>query len=115
MKYRITHKTKYESHESVSIGHNQAWLESRPVNWQLVDSFNLQIDPEPSVRTRWVDAFGNPVHLFSFNEGYRQLPTIAMPPSLSLRRPAYFGLLRNANMPWNRFCRGVPCRKRCWI
>ncbi len=77
MKYRITHKTKYESHESVSIGHNQAWLESRPVNWQLVDSFNLQIDPEPSVRTRWVDAFGNPVHLFSFNEGYRQLTVTA--------------------------------------
>ena len=77
MKYRITHKTNYNSHESVSIGHNQAWLELRPVNWQQVDSFNLLIDPEPSVRTRRIDSFHNPVHLFSFNEGYRQLTVTA--------------------------------------
>lgn len=77
MKYRITHKTNYEGHESVSIGHNQAWLELRPVDWQLVDSFSLTIDPEPSIRTRRIDSFHNPVHLFSFNEGYHQLTVTA--------------------------------------
>lgn len=78
MKYRITHKTNYDSHDSVSIGHNQAWLELRPVNWQQVDSFSLSIEPEPSVRTRRIDAFQNPVHLFSFNEGYQRLTVTAI-------------------------------------
>jgi len=77
MKYRITHKTTYESHEPVSIGHNQAWLELRPVDWQQVDSFMVSIDPEPSIRTRRIDSFHNPVHLFSFNEGYQQLTVTA--------------------------------------
>lgn len=77
MKYRITHKTNYDSHESVSIGHNQAWLELRPVDWQSVESFSLTIDPEPSIRSRRIDSFHNPVHLFSFNEGYQQLTVTA--------------------------------------
>jgi transglutaminase-like putative cysteine protease len=77
VKYRVTHKTCYEGHESVSIGHNQAWLEFRPVNRQQVDSFQLKIDPEPSTHSRRVDSFGNPVHMFSFNEGYQRLAVIA--------------------------------------
>ena len=56
MKYRVTHKTSYAGHEAVSIGHNQAWLELRPVDWQLVESFSLVIDPPPSIRTRRIDS-----------------------------------------------------------
>ena len=77
MKYRVTHKTSYEGHETVSVGHNQAWLEFRMINRQQVESFLLTIEPEPSVRSRRMDAFGNPVHIFSFNEGYQRLDVIA--------------------------------------
>jgi transglutaminase-like putative cysteine protease len=77
VKYRVTHKTTYDGHENVSIGHNQAWLEFRPVDHQQVESFKLTIEPEPSIRTRRVDAFGNPVHVFSFNEGYQRLDVTA--------------------------------------
>lgn len=77
MKYRITHRTTYSGHDPVSIGHNQAWLEFRPVEWQQVESFQLHIDPEPSVKTRRTDAFQNPVHVFSFNEGYQKLDVVA--------------------------------------
>lgn len=77
MKYRITHRTTYSGHDPVSIGHNQAWLEFRPVDWQQVESFQLHIDPEPSVKTRRTDAFRNPVHVFSFNEGYQKLDVVA--------------------------------------
>lgn len=73
MKYRVTHKTVYDGHETVSIGHNQAWLEFRSIDRQQVESFKLTIDPEPSIKTRRVDAFGNPVQIFSFNEGYQRL------------------------------------------
>lgn len=78
MKYRVTHKTSYAGHKAVSIGHNQAWLELRPVDWQLVESFSLVIDPPPSIRTRRIDAFQNPVQIFSFNEGYQRLDVTAM-------------------------------------
>ncbi|MFO1002587.1 MAG: transglutaminase family protein [Planctomycetaceae bacterium] len=77
MKYRVTHKTSYAGHEPVSIGHNQAWLEFRPVEHQFVESFSLTISPEPSVKTRRVDSFRNPVHAFSFNEGYQRLDVTA--------------------------------------
>ena len=77
MKYKVTHKTTYDGHEGVSVGHNQAWLELRPVDRQQVESFRLTIDPEPSIRTRRVDAFGNPVQVFSFNEGYQRLDVIS--------------------------------------
>jgi transglutaminase-like putative cysteine protease len=77
MKYRVTHKTAYEARDSVSVGHNQAWLELRPVDRQQVESFLLSITPEPSTRSRRIDAFGNPVQVFSFNEGYQQLSVTA--------------------------------------
>lgn len=77
MKYRVTHKTTYDGHETVSIGHNQAWLEFRSIDRQQVESFRLTIEPEPSIKTRRVDAFGNPVQVFSFNEGYQRLDVIS--------------------------------------
>ena len=77
MKYRVTHKTSYAGQEAVSIGHNQAWLEFRPVDHQFVESFSLTISPEPSVKTRRVDSFRNPVHAFSFKEGYQRLDVTA--------------------------------------
>jgi transglutaminase-like putative cysteine protease len=77
VKYRVIHKTTYYGHEPVSIGHNKAWLEPRPVPHQQLDSFSLKIEPEPSVRNHQVDYYGNPVTLFSFNEGYLKLNVTA--------------------------------------
>ncbi len=73
MRYRVTHRTIYHGRQTVSIGHNQAWLEPRPVPWQHLESFSLTISPEPSIRSRRTDFFGNPVTAFSFNEGYERL------------------------------------------
>lgn len=77
MKYRVMHKTSYYGHQPVSIGHNQAWLEPREVPHQRVESFSLKITPEPSIRSQQTDYFGNPVTLFSFNEGYAALNVTA--------------------------------------
>lgn len=73
MKYRVMHKTSYFGQQPVSIGHNQAWLEPREVQHQRVESFSLKISPTPSTRSQQRDYFGNPVTLFSFNEGYESL------------------------------------------
>jgi len=104
LKYRITHKTNYNSHESVSIGHNQAWLELRPVNWQQVDLFSLTIDPEPSVCTRRIDSFRNPVHLFSFNEGYQQL-TVTATSVVTVTEVPEAGM--QLELPWEQVAAGV--------
>lgn len=96
MKYRVTHKTTYDGHETVSIGHNQAWLEFRPVDRQQVESFKLTIEPEPSIRTRRLDSFGNPVQVFSFNEGYHRLDVISTT-IVTVREPAAHNL---ENLPW---------------
>jgi transglutaminase-like putative cysteine protease len=77
VRYRIVHRTSYCGQEPVSVGHNQAWLEPRPVSGQILEAFSLIISPQPSVRTSHLDAFGNPVHLFSFNEGYSRLDVTA--------------------------------------
>jgi transglutaminase-like putative cysteine protease len=87
MKYRVAHRTRYTGADTVSVGHNQAWLEFRPCDRQQVDSFSLQITPEPSVRSRRLDAFGNPVHMFSFNEGYQQLE-ISASTTVTVREPS---------------------------
>lgn len=71
------HKTSYTGREAVSIGHNQAWLEPRSISGQQVESFSLRIEPEPSIRSRQTDYFGNSVTLFSFNEGYQKLDVTA--------------------------------------
>ncbi|MFM7038770.1 MAG: transglutaminase domain-containing protein [Planctomycetaceae bacterium] len=78
MRYKVTHRTTYSGSDPVSVGHNQVWLEFRECERQQVESFSLQISPEPSVRTRRVDAFGNPVHMFSFSEGYQRLEVVAV-------------------------------------
>ncbi len=101
MKYRVMHKTSYFGHQAVSIGHNQAWLEPREVPSQQVESFVLKISPEPSIRSRQNDYFGNPVTLFSFNEGYQSLSVTAtsfvtITPPLAARS----GDVLEASPPW---------------
>lgn len=73
MRYRVVHTTTYTSTYPVSIAHNKAWLEPRPTPNQYLHRFDLKITPTPSVRSRLLDPFGNPVWMFSFNEGYGQL------------------------------------------
>ncbi|MEY2727464.1 MAG: Protein-glutamine gamma-glutamyltransferase [Planctomycetota bacterium] len=77
MRYRVTHRTSYSGADPVSVGHNQAWLEFRTCDRQQVESFSLVISPQPSVMTRRIDGFRNPVQMFSFSEGYQRLEVTA--------------------------------------
>lgn len=77
MNYRITHITTYSGSESVSVCHNQSWLQPRKVPHQECTKFSLSINPKPSIRTDGKDCFGNNVTHFSFNEGYQTLKVTA--------------------------------------
>ena len=77
MKYNVSHQTKYNLADPISIAHNKGWLEPRPRYGQQLLEFQLDIQPAPSIKSREVDTFGNPVWLFSFNEGYSSLSITA--------------------------------------
>ncbi|MEZ6059573.1 MAG: transglutaminase family protein [Planctomycetaceae bacterium] len=78
MNYRVTHTTCYTGDEPISVGHNEAWLKPRSGPRQQTHKFHLHVDPVPAVTSLRTDSFGNDVHVFSFNEGYRQLKVTAV-------------------------------------
>src|SRR5262245_58579138 len=78
MQYRVSHKTVYKGDEPVSVGHNQAWLRPRELPHQRCDSYRLDIAPAPSMLTWQADYFGNPIAVFSFNQGYESLEVSAV-------------------------------------
>lgn len=77
MKYKVKHITKYSGSEPISVGHNQAWLYPRTLDYQRYEEFALTIQPNPSILSTRVDSFGNTLATFSFNEGYAELTVTA--------------------------------------
>jgi transglutaminase-like putative cysteine protease len=73
MKHRVTHTTRYTGSESVSVGHNQAWLRPRLTPRQQCERHRISVSPKPSTRSERTDYFGNHVFAFSFNRGYDAL------------------------------------------
>lgn len=73
MKYRISHTTRYMSNNKVGIGMNQVHLSPRETPHQRCDFHRIYAAPIPSVSDRRNDYFGNQVHFFSFENGYRDL------------------------------------------
>lgn len=73
MRFQVTHNTTYRCSEPVTVGHNQAWLKPRMLDWQTLENFELRINPFPDTISSTKDFFGNEVHSFSFNEGYSVL------------------------------------------
>lgn len=99
MEYCVTHITKYESAEPVSVCHNQAWLTPRDTDRQTCLSNQLEMNPEPSTLTQQPDAFGNTVTYFSFNEGYRKLQVKSVS-RISVRASAPID--KSASMGWDK-------------
>ncbi|MFN0068151.1 MAG: transglutaminase N-terminal domain-containing protein [Limisphaerales bacterium] len=73
MIYRLTHRTVYEYSEPVTISHHAARLEPRAGTEQVLEEFQLVIEPEPAVRTARRDFFGNEVCVFSVQQLHRRL------------------------------------------
>ena len=78
MRYRIVHKTQYLSQESVSVGHNEAWLTPRNTPTQTRRSHRIEITPPPSVKLDRTDYFQNTTTQFAFNQGYDTLTVTAI-------------------------------------
>lgn len=73
MKYRVTHVTRYEYSESVSLCHNLAHLKLRLQPGQIDITSQVRIDPVPAVTREFRDYFGNQVNYFAVQQAHQQL------------------------------------------
>lgn len=78
MEFRVTHITKYEASDPVSVCHNLAWLTPRTSGGQTLRQHRIEIQPDPSTLGQRTDAFGNTVTQFSLNTGYTTLEVTAV-------------------------------------
>ena len=77
MRYRVTHETLYTYADPVQLSHNLAHLQPLDDARQTVESFSLDVDPEPAVLAERVDCWGNASHFLLIQESHRQLRVVA--------------------------------------
>lgn len=78
MKFHITHTTRYDYSQSVSLCHSEARLSPRGGANQQCLSSQLKITPEPADYRERVDFFGNRVAYFAVQRPHTQLIVTAM-------------------------------------
>ena len=78
MRYNIRHTTIYSYTDTVPVCHNQLHLAPRDTAAQSCREHRLAIEPQPSIRARRRDYFGNDVEFFSIQEAHDGLSVTAM-------------------------------------
>lgn len=78
MKYRISHLTRYDYAEPVSLCHSLVHLKPRQAPQQHCLSSQLRIDPWPAVNREHEDFFGNRVNYFSIQQSHEALEVTAV-------------------------------------
>ena len=78
MKYRISHRTRYQYAEPVSLCHSLVHLKPRQGHYQRCPSSQLRVDPWPAVNREHEDFFGNRVNYFSIQQPHEALEVTAV-------------------------------------
>lgn len=73
MRYLVLHTTRYLYYELVPVCHNEVRLAPRSFGRQNCASFELRVEPAPTMIGCRQDYFGNQVNYFSLHEGHREL------------------------------------------
>jgi transglutaminase-like putative cysteine protease len=77
MKYRVTHSTRYEYAQPVSLSHNIVRLHPRNHGPQTCLEHRLSIFPAPATRSDQLDYFGNYCDYFCLQQSHSQLTITA--------------------------------------
>jgi len=77
VKLRITHVTEYLYTDPVSLCQNTLHLQPRRMERQFIESTDVHVLPEPSVRSERIDFFGNPELYVAVQEPHRSLSIVA--------------------------------------
>lgn len=78
MRYNIRHTTIYAYTDPVPVCHNLVHLAPRDTPAQSCREHRVAIDPQPSVRAKRRDYFGNDIEIFSIQEAHESLSVTAM-------------------------------------
>lgn len=73
MRYRVTHITRYEAQDKISLGLNQVYLTPRTTPWQTCEYSRVLTIPPATGTDRRTDYFGNTANYFAFERGYQKL------------------------------------------
>ena len=77
MRYRISHVTRYEYGDPVSLCHSITHLKPRETPFQHCISSQLRVSPWPSVSREHRDIFGNRVNYFAIQQSHSMLEVSA--------------------------------------
>ncbi|MCB1305114.1 MAG: transglutaminase family protein [Leptospiraceae bacterium] len=71
--YSVTHVSRYDYEETVSLCQNLALMEPQDSIWQTVRSARIDCNPMPSSHHRRRDYFGNAIHYFSIEQPHSHI------------------------------------------
>ncbi len=93
----VEHVTRYHYATPVELAHHLAYLRPHDSAWQAVQTFELEVRPEPMHRSEGLDHLGNHRTAFMLNQPHRELEVssrsrvrVSAPPALDL----------TATLPW---------------
>jgi uncharacterized alpha-E superfamily protein/transglutaminase-like putative cysteine protease len=75
--YRVSHRTTYEYAGPVEQSYNEAHLRPRATGNQRCEWHTLDIEPQPTSQSEYVDGFGNAVSIFVVAGGFDRLSVTA--------------------------------------
>lgn len=101
--YRVTHTTRYEYGEPVTLCHSEAHLKPRGTEVQRVASSVVRVDPAPVLVSERDDFFGNRVTAFCIQQPHTVLTVTAV--STVELGDARLPLLQDTAPPWDQVVR----------
>jgi transglutaminase-like putative cysteine protease len=75
--YRVTHRTTFDYDAPVEQAYNEAHLHPRDTDHQLCVYHDIAVEPPPSSRSEYVDAYGNTATIFVVKGGFDRLTVTA--------------------------------------
>ncbi|MEY6431038.1 transglutaminase family protein [Thioalkalicoccus limnaeus] len=88
MRLRVTHVTRYQYTDPVSLCHSLARLKPRDTERQRTLTAQVRVDPWPAVAREHIDFFGNRVNYFSIQQSHSSLEVTAQS-EVEIRAPTW--------------------------
>jgi transglutaminase-like putative cysteine protease len=110
VRLEVEHSTRYRYASPVSLAHHRAHL--RPIQdaAQVLEDFDLELDPPPAGRRASLDSFGNPQLHFEIAGTHERLHVRSR--SRLALRPRFAGFDAAATLPWEQVAEALRYRPR---
>ncbi|MEM7252025.1 MAG: transglutaminase family protein [Pseudomonadota bacterium] len=76
MRYRVTHETRFEYAQSVSISQQLLRITPRPTPMQIINDTQITISPDPELSRHWNDYFDNQIAQVTLERAHHTLSIV---------------------------------------